>query len=140
MHHYSSRQRDMNTENVPAANIQGPIGRVTRARAKVLGATGGLPPLHPVGKQDHKQTLQPKTKRALSDNKSATDVASVVQPKRRAVLKDITNKPLDDSNIKTATGNKVQVHIFFYQFSVDKKNHIKIINNSENNVTKRIPC
>ncbi|KAI3728195.1 hypothetical protein L6452_16827 [Arctium lappa] len=105
MHYYSSRQRDMNMENVPAANIQGATARVTRARAKVLGASRGLPPLHPLVKQDHKQALQPKTKRASSDNKSATDVASV-QAKRRSVLKDITNNPIGDSSVKVSNGIK----------------------------------
>lgn len=101
----------MNKENVHAANIQGPTGRVTRARAKALGVSGGLPPLHPVVKQDQKQALQPKTKRASSDNKSATDVAPAVQVKRRAVLKDISNNPFNNSNIKVANGNKASKQI-----------------------------
>ncbi|XP_076926172.1 cyclin-A2-1-like [Bidens hawaiensis] len=109
MHRSSSRQRDMNIENVPAANIQGPTGRVTRARAKTLGASGGLPPLHPVVKQDHKQALQPKTKRTLSDVKSANVVAPIGQAKRRAVLSDITNNSFDESSIKAPNGNKVQI-------------------------------
>ena len=101
----------MNMENVPAANIQGATARVTRARAKVLGASRGLPPLHPSVKQDNKQALQPKTKRALSDNNSATDVASNVQAKRRAVLKDITNNPFEDSSLRVPNGIKASVHI-----------------------------
>ncbi|KAK9076126.1 hypothetical protein SSX86_004459 [Deinandra increscens subsp. villosa] len=104
----SSRKRDMDIENVPAANNQVPTRRVTRACAKALRASGGLPPLHHVVEQGHKQALQPKTKRASSDNKSSTDVAPIVQTKRRAVLKDITNNPFDDSSIKVANGNKVQ--------------------------------
>lgn len=109
--HSSSRQRDMNKENVLAANIQGPTGRVTRARAKALGVSGGLPPLHPVVKQDQKQALQLKTKRASSDNKSATDVAPAVQAKRRAVLKDVSNNSFNGSGIKVANGVKAQVRI-----------------------------
>ncbi|KAJ9549653.1 hypothetical protein OSB04_022196 [Centaurea solstitialis] len=104
-HRSPSRQRDMNMENVPAANIQGDTARVTRARAKVLGASRGLPPLHPSVKQDQKQALQPKTKRAL-ENKSATDGASIIQAKRRAVLKDITNNPFEDSSVKASNAIK----------------------------------
>ncbi|PWA93137.1 Zinc finger, RING-CH-type [Artemisia annua] len=106
--HSSSRQRDMNKENVSVANIQGPNGRVTRARAKALGVSGGLPPLHPVLKQDQKQALQPKTKRASSDSKSATDVAPAVQVKRRAVLKDISNNSFNGSSVKVLNGFKAQ--------------------------------
>lgn len=61
--HSSSRQRDMNKENVYV-----PTGQVTRARAKALGVLGGLPPLHPVVKQDQNHALQLKIKRASSDN------------------------------------------------------------------------
>lgn len=111
MHPYSSRQRDMDIENVPAANIQGPVGRVTRARAKTLGPSGGLPPLHPVVKQDHKRALQPKTQHTLSNDKSVTVVAPIVQAKRRTVFRDITNNHLDESSIKVPSENKVQVHI-----------------------------
>ncbi|PWA76873.1 Cyclin A/B/D/E [Artemisia annua] len=106
--HSSSRQGDMNKENVSVANIQGPTGRVTRARAKALGVSGGLLPLHPVLKQDQKQALQPKTKRASSDNKSATDVAPAVQVKRRAVLKDISNNSFNGSSVKVLNGFKAQ--------------------------------
>ncbi|PWA50957.1 Cyclin A/B/D/E [Artemisia annua] len=90
---------------VHAANIQEPTGRVIRARAKALGVLGGLPPLHPVVKQDQEQALQPKTKRASSDNKSATDVGPAVQAKRRAVLKDISDNPFNRSRIKLSVPN-----------------------------------
>ncbi|KAF5753967.1 putative cyclin [Helianthus annuus] len=96
MHRSSSRQRDMNIENVPAANIQGPTGRVTRARAKVFGASAGLPPLQPVAKQDHKRA-------------PLTVVAPTVQAKKRAVLKDITNNSFNESSIKVPNGNKAQI-------------------------------
>ncbi|KAJ0431902.1 putative cyclin [Helianthus annuus] len=96
MHRSSSRQRDMDIENVPAANIQGPPGRVTRARAKVFGASAGLPPLQPVVKQDHKRA-------------PLTVVAPMVQAKKRAVLKDITNNSFNESSIKVPNGNKAQI-------------------------------
>ncbi|XP_076889955.1 cyclin-A2-2-like [Bidens hawaiensis] len=106
-HRSSSRQRDMDSENVLASNHQVPTGRVTRACAKALRASGGLPPLPHAVKPDHKQTLQPKAKRTSSDNKSSTDAAPIVRTKRRAVLKDVTNNPFDSSK-KDAIAKKVK--------------------------------
>nr|XP_043607588.1 cyclin-A2-2-like [Erigeron canadensis] len=97
----------MDKENASAANILGAAGRLTRARAKALGATGGFPPLHPVAKQDRNQALCPKLKRASGDIKSVTGAAPTGQLKRRAVFKDITNKS-SDSSIKGYNGNKEQ--------------------------------
>nr|GEW10141.1 cyclin A/B/D/E [Tanacetum cinerariifolium] len=94
-----SSQADMNKENVPAANIQQPTARITRALAKALGISGGLPPLHPPAKKVSNQVLQPNSKRGSSDDKS-TDVGSGFQSKRRAVLKEVTNMPFNDLNVK----------------------------------------
>ncbi|KAI3822046.1 hypothetical protein L1987_09627 [Smallanthus sonchifolius] len=104
-----ARQADMNKENVPAANIQKPTARVTRARAKALGLSGGLLPLHPRVKHESSQVLQRNCKRGSSDNKS-TDIGSSFQSKRRAVLKDVANMPLNDLNMKIINEIKVQVH------------------------------
>ncbi|KAJ9555682.1 hypothetical protein OSB04_010296 [Centaurea solstitialis] len=103
-----ARQADMNKENVPVANIQEPTARITRARAKALGMSGGLPPLHPLVKQESKQALQLNSKRGSSDNKSTTDASSGFQSKRRAVLKDVGNMPFDDINMKVINEIKVQ--------------------------------
>lgn len=101
MNHSMARQADMNKENVHSANIQKPTERITRARAKALGISGNLPPLHPLAKQEPKQGQQPKSKRGPSDNKSSSiDVGSRFQSKRRAVFKDVTNMAFDDLNIK----------------------------------------
>ncbi|CAI9289086.1 unnamed protein product [Lactuca saligna] len=101
MNHSMARQADMNKENVHSANIQKPTERITRARAKALGISGNLPPLHPLAKQEPKQGQQPKSKRGPSDNKfSSIDVGSSFQSKRRAVFKDVSNMPFDDLNIK----------------------------------------
>ncbi|KAI3707177.1 hypothetical protein L6452_25469 [Arctium lappa] len=108
MHHSIGRQADMNKENVPVANIQEPTARITRARAKALGISGGLPPLHPLVKQESKQALQPNSKRGSADNKSTADVGNGFQSKRRAVLKDVTNMPFDDLNMKVINEIKIQ--------------------------------
>ncbi|KAI3687391.1 hypothetical protein L1987_81086 [Smallanthus sonchifolius] len=104
-----ARQADMNKENVPAANIQKPTARVTRARAKALGLSGGLLPLHPRVKHESSQVLQRNCKRGLSDNKPA-DIGSSFQSKRRAVLKDVANITFNDLNMKIINEIKVQVH------------------------------
>ncbi|CAI9275010.1 unnamed protein product [Lactuca saligna] len=115
MNYSSLSLSDMNKENIPVANTNCTTARVTRARAKALGTSGVLllPPLHPVlkVKKEHKQILQPKTKRASSDNnKSAsTDVAPIVQSKRRAVLKEITNNPFNHSSIKLTDAIRLQI-------------------------------
>ncbi|KAI3522450.1 hypothetical protein L1887_00220 [Cichorium endivia] len=94
MNHSMAKQADMNKENEHSANIPKPTARITRARAKALGISGNLPPLHPPVKQE------PKSKRGSSDNKSSIDVGSSFQSKRRAVFKDVTNMAIDDSNMK----------------------------------------
>ncbi|GKB68391.1 hypothetical protein Tco_0929803, partial [Tanacetum coccineum] len=106
-------------ENIHAANIQGPTGRVTRARATALGVLRGLLPLHLVLKQDQNQALQPKTKRASSDSKSAADVGPAVEAKRRVVLKDISNNPFNGSGIKVVNG--VKAHITKYTAKKDER-------------------
>ena len=103
-----SRQADMNKENLPAANMLQPTARITRARAKALGISGGLPPPHPPVKKVSNQVLQPNTKRGSSDDKSA-DVGSGFQSKRRAVLKEVTNMPFNDLNIKVINEVKILV-------------------------------
>ncbi|KAK9079810.1 hypothetical protein SSX86_001483 [Deinandra increscens subsp. villosa] len=107
MHQSMARQADTNTENVSATNIQKPTARITRARAKASGLSGGLLPLHPSAKHESNQVLQPRSKRGSSDNK-LTDVTSSFQSKRRAVLKDVTNMPLNDLNMKVINEIKIQ--------------------------------
>ncbi|PIN00916.1 G2/Mitotic-specific cyclin A [Handroanthus impetiginosus] len=89
----------MNDENRPS-NLGEPTVRITRARAKALGQSSGLPPLHPSAKQDGKRFLRANSKRAASDiNKPQASAAACPQPKRRAVLKDVTNITCDNMHI-----------------------------------------
>ncbi|KAK9072074.1 hypothetical protein SSX86_008506 [Deinandra increscens subsp. villosa] len=99
----------MSKENVHPANNKVPTTRITRARAKALGVSGDLPPLHPRAKHEFNQFLQPNSKRGSSDNKS-NDAGSNFQSKRRAVLKDVSNMPFNDLNIKVINDIKIQVH------------------------------
>ncbi|KAJ0770283.1 putative cyclin domain-containing protein [Helianthus annuus] len=105
MYHSMARQANMNKENAPGSNIQKPISRITRARAKALGISGDALPLQ--AKHESNRVLQPNCKRASSDNRP-TDVGSSFQSKRRAVLKEVTNMPLNDLNTKIINGTKIQ--------------------------------
>ncbi|XP_016463394.1 cyclin-A2-2-like [Nicotiana tabacum] len=90
--------------------------RITRARARasVLGSSGRLPPLHPSTKQDKKHVLGAESKRskrsASDENRPGTSsTATGVQPKRRAVLKDMTNVLHENSHMNCINGSKIQV-------------------------------
>ncbi|KAL4281392.1 hypothetical protein GQ457_03G045460 [Hibiscus cannabinus] len=91
MHPFCKRQASMNKENEPT-------GPITRAMSKALGPAGGIcSSSNPSFKQDQKRVLRLNSKRAASDESKASAVATVgLQPKRRAVLKDVTNT-CDDS-------------------------------------------
>ncbi|KAK8500163.1 hypothetical protein V6N12_002271 [Hibiscus sabdariffa] len=91
MHPFCKRQASMNKENEPT-------GPITRAMSKALGPAGGIcSSSNPSFKQDQKRVLRLNSKRAASDESKASVVATVgLQPKRRAVLKDVTNT-CDDS-------------------------------------------
>lgn len=105
---------NMSKENTLAANSKEPFVRVTRARAKGLGAPGGiLPSLKPSFKQNRKHLLRESSKRAASDeNKASANATAGFQHKRRAVLKDVTNISCEDSNAEDIYASKIQVPIF----------------------------
>ncbi|KAL3616073.1 hypothetical protein CASFOL_040367 [Castilleja foliolosa] len=85
----------MNDEN-RSSNLGEPIARITRARAKALGSSIGLPPLYPSSKQADKLVLRANLKRAALDNKEASSSAVCHRHKKRSVLKDITNITCED--------------------------------------------
>ncbi|KAE8665348.1 Cyclin-A2-2 [Hibiscus syriacus] len=98
MHRSCKRQASMNKENEPTGKVEEATGPITRARSKTLGPAGGKCSSSKQSfKQDQKRVLRLNSKRAASDEDKASVVASVgLQPKRRAVLKDVTNV-CDDS-------------------------------------------
>lgn len=114
---------NMNDENTNAANFEEPAARVTRARAKALGTSGGmLPPLKP--SQGQKRVLRAKSKRAALDENKASAVATGTasfQHKRRAVLKEINNISCGSSNFNIINASKVQVHNFDLSISQNCK-------------------
>ncbi|XP_051151139.1 cyclin-A2-1-like [Andrographis paniculata] len=86
------KQSVVNDEN-KSSNVRDHSSRITRSRAKALGLSGGLPPLHPSAKQDNKPVSRANSKRsaASSSNKPAMSSAACPPQKKRAVLKDVTN-------------------------------------------------
>lgn len=98
----------MSREN-KCTKFERPVLRITRARAKSLGQSAGLPPLYPSTKQDDKRVLRPNFKRAAQDeNKPPAVTAACHHHKKRAVLEDVTNI-CKKSYIKCTTAPKVQV-------------------------------
>ncbi|KAL3650868.1 hypothetical protein CASFOL_007271 [Castilleja foliolosa] len=98
----------MNDEN-RSSDLGKPIARITRARAKALGSLSGLPPLHPSSKQADKPVSRANLKRAASDKKEPLSSSVCPPPKKRAVLKDVTNITCEDlymNCMKSAGGQK----------------------------------
>ncbi|KAL2517628.1 Cyclin-A2-2 [Abeliophyllum distichum] len=109
----------MNKEN-RSSEVIGPTVRITRARAKALASSGGLPPLHPSTKQDGKRVLQTNSKRAASDeNKPAASTSTFSQHKKRAVLKEVTNVICENSYRNCINATKVQLS------KLDRKGTVK---------------
>ncbi|XP_024930290.2 cyclin-A2-1 isoform X1 [Ziziphus jujuba] len=101
----------MNKENTHAASSKEPSVRITRARAKDLGASGGiLPSLKPSFKQNSKRVLRESSKRPASDeNKASANATAGFQHKRRAVLKDVTNISCENSNVEDICASEIQL-------------------------------
>lgn len=114
----------MNKENEPNEKVEEPIGRITRARSKALGAAGGIcSSSKPSFKQDQKRVLRGNSKRAASDENKASVTATVgLQPKRRAVLKDVTIVCAESLYMDRINAKKIQVRtsISFFFFFVMK--------------------
>lgn len=102
----------MNKENTNAANFEAPLVRVTRARAKALVTSGGMPPSSkPL--QDQKRVLRVKSKRsALDENGVSAFPTASFQHKRRVVLKDVTNISCENSKVNVIGATKVEVNVY----------------------------
>ena len=105
----------MNKENEPIEKVEEPTGRITRARSKALGAAVGIcSSSKPSFKHDQKRVLQVNSKRAASDENKASVTTTVgLQPKRRAVLKDVTNVCADSLYMHCINATEIQVRAFF---------------------------
>lgn len=105
----------MNKENTIAAKVEEPTSRITRARAKALGASGGIfPSSKTTFKPDQKRVHRVNSKRAASDeNKASLAAISGIQHKRRAVLKDVTNIS-ENSHGNCSNSANIQVRVVAY--------------------------
>ncbi|KAK9273034.1 hypothetical protein L1049_017841 [Liquidambar formosana] len=100
----------MNKENIIAAKVEEPTIRITRARVKALGMSGGiLRSSKPSIDQDQKPVLRANSKRAALDENKPTVTATAGLPhKRRAVLKDVTNIVCENSYTNCINAAKIQ--------------------------------
>ncbi|MFQ6638316.1 hypothetical protein Gotur_014521 [Gossypium turneri] len=111
IHRSGKRQASMNKENEPTEEVEEPTGRITRARYKALRAAGGIcSSSKPSFKQEQKRVLRLNSKRAASDENKASVPATVgLQPKRRAVLKNVTNVGDDTLYMDCTNATKNQI-------------------------------
>ncbi|PWZ22541.1 hypothetical protein Zm00014a_036695 [Zea mays] len=100
----------MRKENPVLNACQASNGRITRAQAAANRRSFGAFPSVPLpAKTERKQTAQGKAKRGSSyDNTSASVALSGPQPKRRTVLRDVTNLSNANSNKSFAAAPKLQ--------------------------------
>jgi cyclin A len=98
-------------ENSVLIACQAPNGRITRAQAAANRRSFGSFPSIPLpAKAERKQAAQGKTKRGSSyENTSSSAAISGPQPKRRTVLRDVTNVSRANSNKKITAATKLQV-------------------------------
>lgn len=98
-------------ENPVLTACQAPSGRITRAQAAAnRGRFGFAPSVSLPARTERKQTAKGKTKRgALDEITSASTATSAPQPKRRTVLKDVTNIGCANSSKNCTTTSKLQV-------------------------------
>ncbi|KAL5225728.1 hypothetical protein ABZP36_012367 [Zizania latifolia] len=97
-------------ENHVLTARQAPSGRITRAQAAANRGRFGLVPSVPLPAiTERKQTAKGKTKRgALDETNGASTITSAPQPKRRTVLKDVTNISCAKSYENCTTVTKLQ--------------------------------
>ncbi|KAK6267978.1 hypothetical protein QUC31_012138 [Theobroma cacao] len=99
----------MRKENVASANVGELNGRITRARAAALRASGQLLPLNAPNQPDQKRVLRANSKRtALDENNTNAPYNAGLQRKKRAVLQDVTNVCCNNSYRKCFNATKIQ--------------------------------
>ncbi|XP_065868768.1 cyclin-A2-4 [Euphorbia lathyris] len=100
----------MKKENsLPATNVGNPNGRITRSQVAALNAANKMPSSRATTQQGQKRILRANSKRAAPDenNSSTSDIAGI-QPKRRAVLRDVTNVCCDNSYRSCFNTSRIQ--------------------------------
>ncbi|KAF5739126.1 cyclin-A2-4-like [Tripterygium wilfordii] len=126
----------MKKENLVPANIGGVGGRLTRARAAVLRASGQLPPLKVPTQQDQKRTSLANVKRAAAEDKNPRASGDAcLQRKRKAVLQDVTNVCCENSYRSCFNANKIQGK----KTKEDKEGHVNLTKVAAPVSTKLLP-
>ncbi|KAK9101836.1 hypothetical protein Sjap_019090 [Stephania japonica] len=103
--------------------------RITRARAAAFRASDGALPPKPVMKQDQKRVLRGNSKRPALDENSIGAAAAGLEPKRRAVLKDVTNVCCDNSHKCFINAAKIQLKSYKQMKGGLTKKDVKILPN-----------
>lgn len=109
-------QARMNEEYIAVDKLQQPTARVTRARAKALGTSGGQ--VHKPPRPEQSRALRAKSKRIASDENKCSISSASLQKKRRATLADVTNVLCEKSYVVRLTGGR-------FQKNKEKKGSIK---------------
>lgn len=87
-------------------------GRMTRARAAILNSSNKTLSSGATTQQGSKRVLRANLKRAGPDeNSTSTSDVTGIQPKRRAVLRDVTNVCCENSYRSCFNANRVQVGV-----------------------------
>jgi cyclin-A len=94
-------------ENHVIMGSQAPSGRITRAQAAASRARVGVSSIPLPTKTEQMQSAKGKTKRGPSDQSTCSMPGP--QPKRRTVLKDVTNTSRANSIRKCTAPSKLQV-------------------------------
>ena len=92
-----------------------PTGRITRSRAAALCRRAEVLPLeHPTAKPDETQVQVGNSKRAvLDDSTCAASHTAVLNHKKRAVLKDVSNACCESSYEDLTSAAGIQVYNLF---------------------------
>lgn len=103
----------MNSEDGAGTRTEVPAVRVTRAHAKMLGASSRvLRSSRCSFKQEQKRGILANAKRAaLNENRTSADGVAGLQHKRRTVLKDVTNILCDNMHVNHVKALKIQVRL-----------------------------
>ncbi|KAJ9190108.1 hypothetical protein P3X46_001339 [Hevea brasiliensis] len=99
----------MKKENVLPTNFGDINGRITRSRAAALHASSRMPSLRAYAQQGQKHISRAKSKRAaLDENNTTAPENAGTEPKRRAVLQDVTNVCCENSYRSCFNATRIQ--------------------------------
>ncbi|WCJ40653.1 Cyclin A2 4 [Euphorbia peplus] len=98
----------MKKENLLPANVANPNARLTRSQAAALNASNKMLSLGATTQQGQERILQANSKRAAPDESTSTSDVAGIPPKRRAVLRDVTNVCCENSYKSIFNASRIQ--------------------------------